>query len=148
METFSSTITLHDLTPAQFAAVANALNTPITPLAVDLRTGETRVIPMTGAPATETIPAPVATKPSRRNKSKAANPAPSTAGDTPPSHDLPLSESPASMEDLRKALSDLLAAKGMTECSQLLATFGATRIGELPVEKYAAVVAACKSAQA
>lgn len=54
----------------------------------------------------------------------------------------------ASIDDVRNALSDLLAAKGMTECAQLLAEFGAARIGELPQDKYAAVVAACKERQA
>lgn len=145
METFFSTITLHDLTPAQFAAVANALNAP------GYHPAASSVPPVATAaatPASESKAAPAAPDKAPRGRKPKAKVGEPAAPTTPPSHDLPLSESPTSMEDVRKALSDLLAAKGMTECSQLLATFGATRIGELPVEKYAAVVAACKGAQA
>lgn len=158
MENFSCSITLNNLTAAQIAAIGNVLNTPLAPLHQDLRTGEVRAItPVTPQPVVVAGPredqGPAAEaaaeqpKPRRGRKPRNAAAAEPT---TPPSGDLPLtSAEPApSIDDVRKALSDLLARTDMTKCSQLLAEFGASRISELPADKYAAVVKACAEKQA
>lgn len=136
------TVTFNNLSAAQaanlFAALQHDYDGPAPAVAP---------VVQPSAPEPEVAASPEV-KPRRGRKSKPVEPEAPTGDATPPSQALPLTEAPAAIEDVRNALSDLLAAKGMTECAQLLAQFGATRIGELPPEKYSAVVAACKGAQA
>jgi hypothetical protein len=91
------------------------------------------VSPAAPSPAVpSTAPSPAPAEPA----AAAEPPAPEPAGGAAPS---------VTIDDARKALSDLNTAKGLDVARAALIHFGANRISELAPENYAGFVAHCKS---
>lgn len=97
--------------------------------------------PTTTAVEATTAPAEAPKKPRGRPRKE------KPADATPPGGDLPLAEPEPSkqptLNDARTAMAELSSKKGLDECRKLLTKFGANRIGELNVAKYAEFIKAC-----
>lgn len=93
------------------------------------------------APPAEEAPAKAPRGAGKKSTAAKAEP----AAEQKPSDSKPVDLDPVSLDEVRSALADLLAAKGMNACAEVLHRFGASRISEVPAKAYADVVAACKA---
>jgi hypothetical protein len=153
----SVTVTFHDLSPSEAKNLFASLRcdydgpAPVVEPSAPLRVTEVRdngtvvaepaeLLTVSERIATPVNPVEAPKKRGRPRKTAAADA-------TPPSGDLPSAagEPPKqpTLNEARTALAELSSKKGLDACRKLLEKFGAHRIGELDVGKYADFIQAC-----
>lgn len=144
-------ITFDTTNPADLAlldkllTLAVAAPTPATPVAAPVAVADDLQKVEATQPAAEPAAEPVAEKPKRGRKPKAEQPEPVAEVDE---RQLELPEpvaeaKPLTIDEVRAALQQFTAAKGVPAGIELLKKFNASRISELAEDNYASFVAEC-----